>query len=413
MIFQSKCYLELNLIYLTLFIVTITIYYYYIYHIIFINLLILKSMKKIFYLLTLFCFVVSCTNKEQTIENFISSFPKQETIKIHDIPFETEQIKVPMAMDYLNGCLYFLEYKTDHFIDVFDCSTGKLRKELIPKGNGPDEFLGITTMTASDGQIMIYDFQLNKIALIPDINHEKEEKIQTITLKRDSRVVTYFKSFPLSPGKFITSGFFKDDIHWLLSDSNGDIVSNFDTYPKDKKMENTSGPADIAYAYQGQFVSNPQKTKGLYTYNFGVILRFCDISKDGSITRTKEYIYEHPEYKPLSTEATYSVVYKKECISSFVDMKGTEKYCFLLYSGLRNSELKKDESWKWYTGNNLLIYDWKGNPIRQITLPYQCKAFAIDSEKRILYLLRDRLEDDADDDYAISILDLSDDFKSL
>jgi hypothetical protein len=190
----------------------------------------------------------------------------------------------------------------------------------------------------------------------------------------------------------------------------GCLISTFDTYPKGPSMDPAPTPADIAMAYQGRFISNPQKTKGLYTYDTGIILRFCNLSENGSLTRTKEYVHSYVEYTPKSNGNVSHVTFSKNNINSFIDLKGTEKYCFLLYSGLKFSEAD-EKAGEWSSGNRILIYDWDGNPIQEILLPFRYNMFAVDADHRLLYLLKTNTDESASDDYTVSVLDLSADFE--
>ncbi|GHT52357.1 hypothetical protein FACS189440_21930 [Bacteroidia bacterium] len=332
-------------------------------------------------------------------------------MEVQDISFETESIKVPMQMEYMDNFLYFAEYNADYLIDVFDCSTGKLYNSFIPRGMGPDEYLWISSMVIIDNHLMLYDNSYKKITFLPKMGSETIEKPMDIIIKGDSIIQSSLNAFPLSKENYLISGIIKD-AHWAIIDSVGSLISTFDTYPEDSYMEKKSTPADIAMAYQGRFISNPQKTKGLYTYDTGIILRFCDISEDGYLTRTKEYSHAHIEYTPKSKKDFSSVSFSKNNINSFIDLKGTEKYCFLLYSGLKFSEAD-EKAGEWYSGNRILIYDWDGNPIREILLPSRYNMFAVDTNHRLLYLLKTNTEESANDDYSISMLDLSADFEAF
>ena len=364
-------------------------------------------MKKLFYLLML-CYLSICGN-ELKGQNLLHDFRTKKNMKVTKIPFDTEDIKRPLYMEYSDGFLYFNEYNADYFVDIFNCSTGKLEKSVLKKGSGPNEFLYISNMTKDGKNMCLYDGQLKKITYIPLMGNETSKNPKNITIENNSTIIRCFKVFPLNNEKYLVSGIITD-AHWAIVDSSGHMISAFGTYPNNHNRTKPSD-ADLAMAYQPSFISNPAKTKGLYTYSRGIILRFCDISTTGHLTKTKEYFYENIDFTPESNERRYSVSFSKDNTWSFIDIKGSEKYCFLLYSGLRLSEIKNGENS--FSGNRILIFDWDGNPVQEILLPHRFMYFAVNDDDRLLYLLKENTEEFAEDDYSIYKLDLSSDFESF
>ncbi len=359
------------------------------------------------YLISLF--FIACSNKTNN-EKFLENFDNIQLMEAKPKAFESDKLGRPYLMDFYKNKLVFIEYGTEYLMNIFNATTGKWEQNMAPLGQGPNEFLWITSVGTDHERFMTYDgnlkrinyFEMSEDSILPC---KKETYIQT-----SPEFITAFKVFLLTKNKHIASGIIKD-AHWAIIDSTGNMTKKFDSYPVDPHFPGLLTDDDIAMAYQGTFTTNPSQTKAMYTYSNGIILRFCSIEESGYLTRNKELIYEYPRFKENSTEKIKSVVFSENNLNSFISIKSTENYCFLLYSGLTALEASKEKG-AWHTGNKLLIFDWDGNPVKAIYLPLRYSMFAVNAQERLVYLLTTN-DESATDDYSLHILDLKNDFKYL
>ncbi|MFC4871158.1 BF3164 family lipoprotein [Negadavirga shengliensis] len=66
----------------------------------------------------------------------------------------------------------------------------------------------------------------------------------------------------------------------------------------------------------------------------------------------------------------------------FVSGATSEKYIYALYSGnLRSATEFIDPA----LADTVYVFDWKGNPVKKLTLDHSVRSIAVDEENQILY----------------------------
>jgi hypothetical protein len=74
-------------------------------------------------------------------------------------------------------------------------------------------------------------------------------------------------------------------------------------------------------------------------------------------------------------------VFKRNNLFTFRSATSTNKYIYVIYSGRSRDEFG-DEC---YAGDNLLVYDWNGNPVVNYKLDRFLKIMALDVDKMQVY----------------------------
>lgn len=61
------------------------------------------------------------------------------------------------------------------------------------------------------------------------------------------------------------------------------------------------------------------------------------------------------------------------------DIDVTEEYIYTLYSGRERTDPNQS------TGNKVFVFDWEGNPIKQLNLDVEVSRIAVDQNNETLY----------------------------
>mgnify|MGYP003618504031 FL=1 len=128
----------------------------------------------------------------------------------------------------------------------------------------------------------------------------------------------------------------------------------------------------------------------------GESIMFYDLNNKNNPHLIREFTFDHPQYD-LTGDNEQPIIFSKARKNGFIDIKSSSNYCICLFSGEVRTEVND------YGGNKILIFDWKGNPIKLIVLEQQYTNLAIDEENKRILLLGTSSETK---DYIISEIEL-------
>lgn len=322
--------------------------------------------------------LVGCTSPLQRGKNNISfntaDFQHLASVTLHDSVF----LGSPNHVYFINDDIWMID-KYDNF--QLSIMNKDETKRVAPKGQGPNEFLNIYSVTynSADNSICVYDdvassclfYRADSLKDLTGSNFIRQVKFRDI---RTNTVVPYHNYF-------ITNGSFKGH-NFAIIDSVS-VKNTFGDYPGEKSdiedeepffLKNqtiiTTDPKqkyfvaggvynDWLVFYEGNGLSL-QKTNEYHSFDSKLD---CHAEKDG------EYTY-------------YSTTETPQTIRAYRDFCATENNLYALYWGLSKEMLDKGES-----SCYILKFDWKGNLLGGFKSDILLKTFCVNNTEDKIYAI--------------------------
>jgi len=245
------------------------------------------------------------------------------------------------------------------------------------RGQGPDEFLHPSSLQCtSDTTIGIYDLFTKRFDEIR-FPLERYEVKKTNNVLFESRT---FRIIKTNNNQYLGIGAYEESM-FTLYDSLGRKINSFFEYPYKNKEEGKIKNHLRAMAYQGCLISNPSMTKCVYACSKGDILHFYTIQKDNiEVIKRIEKIY--PQYITEEENGGFGAPMSKDNMVGYIHAYATDKYVYLLFSGKTINDyfsLNKRED-----GDNLFVYNWDGEVVKQFKLDIACQYFCVHHDTKMI-----------------------------
>lgn len=272
--------------------------------------------------------------------------------------------------------LYGVDFMLDTCLYCINPAENTLQR-FGTKGQGANEFLYPGSLQYVDeNTIGVFDVRLRQYS---EINCQSGFNLTMRSPKLGERLSFYAKKLP--DGRYVGIGPY-DDGMFTLFDTSGVAQKSFYEYPYRDEDEKAIKNVLRAMAYQGTFVSNPLKDKLAFSANHGEILHFYQW-KEGDLEIIRKIENHYPDYLPDESGGGFSTAMKKENRFSYISLYATDQYLYALYSG----ETVKDclENHKECDGDQLVVFNWKGEKIKTLKLDIRCLTIAVTPDDKILY----------------------------
>lgn len=184
---------------------------------------------------------------------------------------------------------------------------------------------------------------------------------------------------------YVASGVFQEGRFCLL-DKTGKALTYTGDYPKDRDKSTDVPFHVLGMAYQSSMCSQPGGNRTAIATRYGSILQIhaWDASK-----KALEEVACINEFSPmLSTRdinGTPNFRPNAETRWGYLSIDGTERYIFALYSG----RFQKENN-AFYLGNEVRVFDWKGEPLYSLQLDCEGSALAVKENK--LFILSESMD---------------------
>lgn len=328
-----------------------------------------------YYYIILLTIGVSCTN---TANNKIL-FPtdKFTTIKGEQI-LPDLFIGQPLNMLLINNNLLIIDIYEDFQVTLINTKNKNLER-IIPKGEGPHEFLDIRNISynSRDNTMCFFDGMTRFCSFYKVKNNQ-------IALNDDNFIgkIRFENNYPYDiipfDNKFITNGCFKQ-YQFALLDKNGNNISYFGVYPGDKNEIDIEGCFFLknqtiitACPNQEYFVAAGVFHDQLVFYknknNLAKIKEYFSIDSKMNTNLIKEgEAIQYSSSETPETTRTYRVLYP------------TNSHLYALYWGIQNKDIDKENICY------ILKFDWNGKLEEGFKIEQRLKTFAIDENKNCIY----------------------------
>lgn len=320
-------------------------------------------------------------NCDSNIKNhdLLNSF-ERKTLLNGKIVINSSELFNPQKLFLYDSILIVQDFGGTHCLNIYDLSGSHLYN-YIRRGKGANELIMPfdITLVESHKQLTIYDVMLKKL-FVYDLDSiiMKAQSLPSKIIAFSSkffRVIKFNEQYlgigPLEGGRY------------FLEDGNENLLGGFLNYPENDLHKNE--PDHIkAMAYQGFIRKRPLKNEFVFAATNSGVIEICKLKNDR--IEKKVNIYSHlPDYVPYNEGSGYGAQYTNNNKFGFRDVYVTLDYIYLLYSG--RYPIKGTKKQDFLYGNDILLYNWKGEPIQSYRFEEDIMAFTVDEKKQFIYIL--------------------------
>ena len=314
--------------------------------------------------------MLSCN---KVINNPVQHFDQTQRQNLHHsriIQLEEYDILEPKNVIRIDDSYMVWDNNNEKMFNLVNFNLKKVIKG-IGRGNGPGEIISPSSFQLKEGRFFLFDVASKKINQIEisDITLRLKE-IEAIDFDKRLFGINYLGSH------IIATGIFED--YWLASiRTDGKVVSRVD-FPKFEETDNTP-KVQLSILYISTHMANSPDNKKMIavTQDHGVISFFNCI--DNSILKEyKQIKYYGPSF---SIQERGNIAYSKDGLIGFCGLDCDDEYVYALYSGRTFNE----HGMLSHHCENILVYDWDGNPVKHYTLDIPLFSMKFDKEKNTIY----------------------------
>lgn len=319
-------------------------------------------------------FVLSILSCNQTIDNPIQHFkksPNKTLTPTRTIDLEEFEILKPAQVFRMNDSYMIWDLTDEKIFSLVNFDSKKVIKG-VRRGNGPGEIISTISIQVKDNKFLIYDAErrkINQVTISSDTALILNE-VSDINYNNRLFIINYQGSHIIATGLF--------DNAWIASlKMNGEIISKVD-FPDFKETANIPNMERSMLYMITHFVNKPDNRKIVAaTQDLGVISFFNNVN-GSALEEYKQLKYYGPKFT-LSERG--GIAWSKEGVIGFCGLACDDKYVYTLYSGRTYSK----HGMLSHHCENLLVYDWNGNPVKQYILDIPLFSMQYDSEKNTIY----------------------------
>lgn len=328
---------------------------------------------------------VSCSSSVDEVKMPIDPtqlFNDQEEIKHTRFEIDEMDIAAPQQLLVVDTLLIinnqFEDENETYFYGVYNRNSGLFYQLFGREGRGPDEFLDNSYMfRAPNGSsnIIINNrrlFSLSEISLERVLSNSSKITVDHV----DELNTSYSLVSKIGDDLLFGTGFFSDG-RFALSDGSGDLINMSLNYPFEDNFDDIT-KRDLGMAYQSSFSLHPTKP-------FIAVANFTAGNLDilhveNEMIEEINQIHSYPpKFENQSSGTQISVTFDADNKRGYYDIDVTEEYIYTLYSGRDRTAPNQS------TGNKIFVFDWNGNPIKQLNLDVEVSRLAVSQNNETLY----------------------------
>lgn len=273
--------------------------------------------------------------------------------------------------------------RNPHHVRVYDIAGKKAVNNLLPASQQKGGALSFMSFGISDSLVWIFDVAKNGF-ITGNIN----------TLLTGDGSLAHYSEYRLKPQIFYYDALLLNRNEALLS-GNYDtdeklIYRNFSDSTRNKTLLSYHNDSAIGssrinkMSYESFMLLRPDKQKLLLAGRYTDQFELLDLA-NGSYKKIKGPVGFAPQLSPFEDNTGTTVATPdNETLYGFLKGHVTRQFFYLLFSG---SPVKSDRR---FYGNKILVFDWDGNPVKQINLKNDIVDFTVSSDDRTIYTLNPR-----------------------
>lgn len=332
-------------------------------------------MKKTTLALMITTILYSCSSNKKTEKDYFSSFPKTETIQFKEIVEFKKGVPQKLMVIDSNLIISNNYSNVSHFFYNYSLKDNKYKKKYFKKGRGPNEILSSNGGVINNENLFVYDVTIKKI-----VSTDLSIALDTITKKlkfKEKHLKNYYDEISFINNKtFLATGVENSQNKASLVDlSTENIVRNFGEY----KNKPSKIPLDaFKDAYTSYIYLRPSGGKFVIPYRYTDLIEIYNLKDSSFVTRQGPKVF-NPDFEVKGRQGNFYMSKTKKTRKAFVSGMVTDEYIYLLFSG----HLRTEENWSF--GKSIYVYDWDGNPIKEIKLDRYIYTFTVTNDNKEIY----------------------------
>lgn len=311
----------------------------------------------------------SCSESQNRV-SFSESVTAKSTVLAEAI------ISMPMDIKKRGDALYVSDFEGDSLLRCYSLSERRFVKQMLPQGQGPDEFLSPVEFFLSDSSAFIHNrwhFTAKNYAFnANDFSIRSQGALMRLPMNID-------RIYPIGESRFIASGVF-DDGRFLLLDSSGNELSKCGNFPNYQEEEEAVPNTAKSMFHQSQFGYNSaRKRLASATSN---VLELWDYAPE-TLTLHKRLLLAPYHYLfQSSPDGVYAENDNPDAELGARRIAVSNKYVYVLYNPNTH---RMHEEHKETQNSEIWVFDWEGNPVRKILVDTRIECFCVDEMDTAFY----------------------------
>jgi hypothetical protein len=339
--------------------------------------------SNLFYLLLITVTICACSaagNNSKSTRDF-DKFPAastQEETRLMDVELQDAQL-MTIYKDSLLLVVNNLNRNPYH-VRVFDIGKKRSINNVMPVSRKKGGALSFMSFDVSDSLVWVFDVAKNGfIAANLETVLNGDGDLENYSEYKITPQVFYYDAILLNRNEGLLSGNYDTDeklmyINFTDSSKNRNILS----YEKDSSI----GSSRVnKMSYESFMLLKPDKKQLLLACRYADQFELLDLSS-GAHKKVRGPEGFPPQLDPFENNAGVTVATPgQDARYGFLKGHVTDKFIYLLFSGNNVRSSRR------FYSDKIYVYDWNGNPIRQINLKNDIVNFSVTSDDKILYTL--------------------------
>lgn len=326
-------------------------------------------MKASHYIILFICLVLaSCQTDSQ---KGIDTFKETQEITDFEVVFtdKSEPVGSIVELKKWKNVLIAAHYGDEYRFSFIDANSGKVLRRWGKIGEAPGEFIDFGMNFSVCDSSLVFPTTMKKeinTVSIPALLRGDE-----ISVKRESYPYTAdfrpLKILPLGEEK-VATGFFKSGLFGIVDSSNA-VKGTYSDYPFPTELDNIYKGT----VFQSLIETNEKKKRFVISILASDIFEIYQEETDGiSRIYTSPFMHE-PQIK--QSNGRYGID-DNESIAGILNIATSDNAIYLGYSPLKYIEASRQD----YTFDEVLCFDWDGNPRKKYILPFPASTLCADGD---------------------------------
>ncbi|MDP1762544.1 MAG: BF3164 family lipoprotein [Sediminibacterium sp.] len=327
-------------------------------------------------------FFTNCDNiKQSTNKDTIvfQKFPKVSELSFQD--FLKFDQGTPYKLYLMDSSLIVCNWQirlVDYYFYQYSLKNRNLTGRYIAGGRGPGQALNaFSSGLYKKNTIWLHDISLNKVLTTSlKKNADGSDSLVFHDYQLPRRSGFYYSVQLMDSSKLLAGGAEHTPYKIQVLDlPSGKEIAEFGSF-------GNVPPGIPFYAWKGAYQSllflKPTEEKAVQACRYADQIEIFDLhTKKSKLVKGPEK-YE-PEFGIMKTNVGADVMYRNDKTRfAFVNGMVTNRYIYLLYSGVREREYKMQSKC-------IYVYDWKGNPITKFNIDRYITGFTVSDDDTVIY----------------------------
>lgn len=286
-------------------------------------------------------------------------------------------ISIPLEMDVKGNIVYISDFRGDSLLWCYNITTQNFEGKMLPRGEGPREFLSPIQFILSDSTIFVHN---RWHFTAQNYSYDSIDYILTPLGSLVHFPTDIDMAYLLSDNTYVASGRFPD-CRFVILNRNGNVVSKCGNYPDYNQKEKDIPNFPKFMFHQSMFGFH--KRKKCLTTVTSHVFELWDYKSDSLFLRKRILLSPYGYQYNIGDESA-SVVANDDVETGAKRIYTTENYIYVLYDPNTTKMYYDKEA---HLNNEIWIFDWEGNPIEKMKINNKLSCFCVDEVKGKIYCI--------------------------